>query len=197
MEVMIGTPRAMPGDRRIDTVFEQLRARQVAREQASTYASQQEAAVKEREVNEARAIAAQQTALTASKVDIQVSQNEGEAQLQRQTRDAEAIKVTGAAEAERTRVSGQAEADRIRAVGEAEAAATKANPTRSAPGGRAAQTDRPDRRRSDAARQPAACPPDRDGWRMLCLRHRRPLMAMSLANGTVGAALQSSPDARR
>ena len=126
MEVMIGTPRAMPGDKHIDTVFEQLRARQVAREQAATFASQQEAAIKERELNEARAVAQQQTALTASKVAIQVAQNEGEAQLQRRSRDAEGIKITASAEAERTRVSGQAEADRTRAIGEAEAAATKA-----------------------------------------------------------------------
>jgi uncharacterized membrane protein YqiK len=126
MEVMIGTPRAMTGDKHIDTVFEQLRARQVAREQAATYQSQQEAATKERELNEARAVAQQQTALTASKVAIQVALNEGEAQLQRRSRDAEGIKVTAAAEAERTRVTGQAEADRTRAIGEAEAAATKA-----------------------------------------------------------------------
>jgi uncharacterized membrane protein YqiK len=126
MEVMIGTPRAMPGDKHIDTVFEQLRVRQVAREQAATFESQQEAALKERELNEARAVAQQQTALTASKVAIQVAQNEGEALLQRRSRDAEGIKITAAAEAERTRVSGQAEADRTRAIGEAEAAATKA-----------------------------------------------------------------------
>jgi uncharacterized membrane protein YqiK len=137
MEVMIGTPRAMPGDKHIDTVFEQLRARQVAREQAATFASQQEAALKERELNEARAIAAQQAALSASKVAIQVAQNEGDAALQRRTREAESLKITAAAEAERTRltgqaeadrtrVTGQAEADRTRAIGEAEAAATKA-----------------------------------------------------------------------
>jgi uncharacterized membrane protein YqiK len=126
MEVMIGTPRAMPGDRHIDTVFEQLRVRQVAREQAATYASQQEAALKERELNDARAIAAQQTALTASKIAIAVAQNEGDAQLQRRSREAEGIKITAGAEAERTRVSGQAEADRIAAIGQAEASATKA-----------------------------------------------------------------------
>jgi uncharacterized membrane protein YqiK len=126
MEVMIGTPRATPGDKHIDTVFEQLRARQVAREQAATFASQQEAATKERELNEARAIAAQQTALTASKVAIQVAQNEGDAALQRRTREAESLKITAAAEAERTRLTGQAEADRTRAVGQAEADRTRA-----------------------------------------------------------------------
>ena len=126
MEVMIGTPRAMPGDPHIDTVFEQLRVRQVAREQAATYASQEEAAVKERELNDARAIAAQQTALTASKIAIAVAQNEGEALLQRRTRDADGIRITAAAEAERTRLTGQADADRIAAIGAAEASATKA-----------------------------------------------------------------------
>ena len=126
MEVMIGTPRAMPGDRHIDTVFEQLRARQVAREQAATYASQEEAALKERELNEARAIAAQQAALTQSKIAIAVAQNEGDAQLQRRSREAEGIKITAAADAERTRLNGQADADRIRAVGEAEASAARA-----------------------------------------------------------------------
>jgi uncharacterized membrane protein YqiK len=126
MEVMIGTPRAMVGDRHIDTVFEQLRVRQVAREQAATYASQEEAALKERELNDARAIAAQQTALTASRIAINVAQNEGDAQLQRRQREAEGIRITAGAEAERTRVSGQAEADRIAAIGQAEASATKA-----------------------------------------------------------------------
>jgi uncharacterized membrane protein YqiK len=126
MEVMIGTPRAMPGDRHIDTVFEQLRVRQVAREQAATYASQEEAALKERELNDARAIAAQQTVLTASKIAIAVAQNEGEALLQRRSRDAEGIKITAAADAERTRITGQADADRIAAIGAAEASATKA-----------------------------------------------------------------------
>ena len=125
MEVMIGTPRAAATDKHIDTVFEQLRVRQVAREQATTYASQQEAALKERELNEARAIAAQQTALTASKVAIDVALNEGQAQLQRRGREAEGIKITAAAEAERTRLTAVAEADRIRAIGDAEAARTR------------------------------------------------------------------------
>jgi uncharacterized membrane protein YqiK len=192
MEVMIGTPRAMPGDKHIDTVFEQLRARQVAREQAATYTSQQEAAVKERELNEARAIAAQQTALTASKVAIQVSQNEGEAQLQRRTRDAEAIKITAAADAERTRVTGAAEADRARAVGEAEAAATKAQSD--ALGGPEVALRKMIAQIAADAMQHASQPlvpqivmgGERSASGMVDL-----LMAMSLANGTVGAAIGS------
>jgi uncharacterized membrane protein YqiK len=126
MEVMIGTPRAAPGDAHIDQVFEQLRDRQVAREQAITFASEQEAAVKERELNEARAIASQQSALTASKVAIAVAENEGEAELKRKTKAAEGLVRTATATAEQTRLEGAAAADRIRAIGDAEASAVKA-----------------------------------------------------------------------
>lgn len=192
MEVMIGTPRAMPGDKHIDTVFEQLRARQVAREQAATYDSQQEAALKERELNEARAIAAQQAALTASKVAIQVAQNEGEAQLQRRGRDAEGIKITAAAEAERTRVSGQAEADRIRAIGEAEASATKAQSD--ALGGPEVALRKMIAQIAAEAMQHASQPlvpqivmgGERNASGIVDL-----LMAMAVGNGTVGAALKA------
>ena len=191
MEVMIGTPRAMPGDKHIDTVFEQLRVRQVAREQAATYTSQQEAALIERELNEALAVADQQTALTASKVAIQVAQNEGEALLQRRSRDAEGIKVTAAAEAERTRLVGQAEADRIRAVGEAEAAATKAQSD--ALGGPEVALRKMIAQIIAEAMQHASQPlvpqivlgGERGTSGVVDL-----LMAMSLANGTVGAALR-------
>ena len=116
MEVMIGTPRASPGDKHIDTVFEQLRFRQVAREQAITYTSQQEAAVKERELNEAKAIAVQQPALTASKVAVEVAENQGEAELKRKTKEADALVMTATATAEQTRLAGQAEAGRIQAI---------------------------------------------------------------------------------
>jgi len=191
MEVMIGTPRATPGDKHIDTVFEQLRARQVAREQAATFESQQQTAVKERELNEARAVAQQQTALTASKVAIQVAQNEGEAQLQRRTRDAEGIKITAAAEAERTRVSGQAEADRTRAIGEAEAAATKAQSD--ALGGPEVALRKMIAQIAAEAMQHASQPlvpqivmgGDGKAAGMVDL-----LMAMSLANGSLGAAIR-------
>jgi hypothetical protein len=87
--------------------------------------SQQEAAVKERELNEAKAIAAQQPALTASKVAIAVAENEGEAALKRKTKEAEALVKTAAA-ATQDHIGGQAEAARIQAIGAAEASATKA-----------------------------------------------------------------------
>jgi uncharacterized membrane protein YqiK len=125
-EVMIGTPRASPGDVHIDAVFEQLRTRQVAKEKATTYQSQQEAATKERELNEARAIAEQQSALTASKVAIDVAENSGQASLRLRQKEAEAMVKIAEADAKRVTLAGEAEAGRIRAVGQAEADATEA-----------------------------------------------------------------------
>ena len=126
MEVMIGTPRAAPNDKHIDTVFEQLRARQVAKEQLATYDSQRVAAEKERELREAEATARAQSDLTKSAIQIEVAHNQGAAELRRKQQEAEATKVTAEATAMRTRTEGLAEADRIAAVGEAGARATKA-----------------------------------------------------------------------
>jgi hypothetical protein len=50
----------------------QLRSRQVAREQVTTYQEQEKAAVQERALNEAKATAAAQTALTQSLIQIKV-----------------------------------------------------------------------------------------------------------------------------
>jgi uncharacterized membrane protein YqiK len=126
MEVMIGTPRAALTDKHIDTVFEQLRARQVAREQIATYESQRAAAEKERELRGAEATANAQSQLTQSAILIEVAENQGAAELRRKQQEAAATKVTAEATAMRTRTEGVAEADRIAAIGEAEARATKA-----------------------------------------------------------------------
>jgi hypothetical protein len=61
-EVLIGTPRASAGDQTIENILIQLRMRQVAREQVTTYQEQEKAAVQERTLNEAKATAAAQTA---------------------------------------------------------------------------------------------------------------------------------------
>jgi uncharacterized membrane protein YqiK len=103
MEVMIGTPRAAANDKHIDTVFEQLRQRQVAKEQLATYDSQRVAAEKERELREAEATARAQGDLTKSAIQIELSQNQGAAELRRKQQEAEATKVTAEATAMRTR----------------------------------------------------------------------------------------------
>jgi uncharacterized membrane protein YqiK len=124
-EVLIGTPRASTGDQTIENILIQLRSRQVAREQVTTYQEQEKAAVQERTLNEAKATAAAQSALTQSMIQIKVHENEGAAALARAQKDAETVKVTAAASGEKSRLEGQGEADRTLAIGTANAQATK------------------------------------------------------------------------
>jgi len=112
-EVLIGTPRAAPGNDQIEKVLQQLRERQLAEEQVTTYAKQRVAAEGEKELREAQARAHQQTAITESELSITVQENQGKASVKRATQ-----------EAEQTRTLAKAEADKIRIVGEGEAAKT-------------------------------------------------------------------------
>jgi hypothetical protein len=124
-EVLIGTPRASQGDKTIEDILIQLRSRQVAREQVTTFQEQEKAAVQQRTLNEATATAAAQTALTQSLIQIKVHENEGAAALARAQKDAETVKVTAAAVGEKSRLEGQGEADRTLAIGTATAQSTK------------------------------------------------------------------------
>jgi uncharacterized membrane protein YqiK len=125
-EVLIGTPRAaISGDQTIENILIQLRERQIARERVATFQEQEKAAVQERTLNEAKATAAAQTALTQSVIQIRVQENEGAAALARAQKDAETLKVTAEAVGQQSRLEGQGEADRALAVGTANAQATK------------------------------------------------------------------------
>ncbi|WP_315838518.1 SPFH domain-containing protein [Bradyrhizobium prioriisuperbiae] len=124
-EVLIGTPRAPAGDQTIENILIQLRSRQVAREQVTTFQEQEKAAVQERTLNEAKATSAAQIALTQSLIQVKVHENEGAAALARALKDAETVKVTAAAAGERARLEGQGKADKALAIGTANAQATK------------------------------------------------------------------------
>jgi hypothetical protein len=92
-EVLIGTPRAAAGDRTIEDILFQLRSRQVAREQVTTFQEQEKAAVQERTLNEAKATAAAQIALTQSLIQVKVHENEGAAALARANAQATKLSV--------------------------------------------------------------------------------------------------------
>lgn len=119
-EVLIGTPSAA-GDARIQTILDQLRARQIANEQVETFDRQQRAAGKERELREAEAKARQQQALTESDIAISIQENQGKAEYQRSLQEAAKIRAMAQAEADKVRMLAEAEATRIRATGQAEA----------------------------------------------------------------------------
>jgi uncharacterized membrane protein YqiK len=120
-EVLIGTPASANGDRHIEQILVQLRTRQIAEEQVETYARQQKAAVKERELREAEAFAAKQGELTASELGITIETNQGKADYQRSLQRAAQIRAMAEAEAEKAARIGIADAiaieEQVRAYG--------------------------------------------------------------------------------
>ena len=120
-EVLIGTPASSAGDQKIEQILTQLRARQIAEEQIETYARQEKAAVKERELREAESRARQQQALTESEISITVQSNQGKADYQRSLQQAATIRALAEAEAEKAARIGIAQAiaveEQVRAYG--------------------------------------------------------------------------------
>ena len=120
-EVLIGTPRAAPGNNQIEQILQQLRQRQLADEQVGTYERQVLAAQKERELREAEAQAKQQTAITESVLSIQVQENQGKANLARSQQEAAQTRTLAEAEATRIQLLGEGEAKKVVALASAEA----------------------------------------------------------------------------
>lgn len=120
-EVLIGTPASSEGDKEIENILTQLRSRQIAEEQIETYARQEKASVKERELREAEARARQQQHLTESELSITIQSNQGKADYQRSVQQASQIRALAEAESDRTRILGEGEAKKIQALAEAEA----------------------------------------------------------------------------
>ncbi len=120
-EVLIGTPSASEDDRQIEVILNQLRSRQIAEEQIETYARQEKAAVKERELREAQARAEQQKSITESELSIIVQSNQGKAEYQRAVQKAAEIRTLANAEAEKVARVGIAQAlateEQVRAYG--------------------------------------------------------------------------------
>lgn len=120
-EVLIGTPAASNGDKHIATILEQLRARQIAEEQVETYARQEKASAKERELREAMARAEKQKHLTESELAITIEANQGRAAYERSVQQAAQMRTMAEAQAMEMRTLAESEAARVRMIGEAEA----------------------------------------------------------------------------
>jgi uncharacterized membrane protein YqiK len=120
-EVLIGTPAAAANDKHIATILEQLRTRQIAEEQIETYARQEKASGKERELREAMARAGSQKMLTESELAIQIEANQGRAAYERSVQQAAQMRTMANAEADQMRMLANAEADKLRMLGEAQA----------------------------------------------------------------------------
>jgi hypothetical protein len=95
--------------------------RRLAEEQIHTYEKQEEAAKKQKELNEAQASAAKQTELTQTRIDVDIAANRGEAALAESRRLAERDVVRASGEGRGRELVGRGEASRIAQTGVAEA----------------------------------------------------------------------------
>jgi uncharacterized membrane protein YqiK len=122
VDVLIGKPETAEAGGKIETLLEQLRIRQLSIEQIETYQRQRAAAETLRTLNEAQAIAAMQTNLTNSNVQVRIAENQGEADLARARKQAEQLVVTAQAESQQRVLAGRGEGSRVLQIGLSEAA---------------------------------------------------------------------------
>src|SRR5207237_1031780 len=118
VDVLIGKPQTAEADGKIESLLEQLRQRQLSMEQIETYERQRAAAEKLRTLQEAQAIAAKQTDLTNSQIQVRIIENQGEAELARSRKQAEQTIVTAQADNQKRILT--ADADLARAKRQAE-----------------------------------------------------------------------------
>jgi uncharacterized membrane protein YqiK len=118
VDVLIGKPQTAEADGKIETLLEQLRQRQLSMEQIETYERQRAASEKLKTLNEAQAIAAKQSELTNSQIQVRIIENQGEAELARSRKQAEQTIVTAQADNQKRIL--QADADLARARRQAE-----------------------------------------------------------------------------
>lgn len=81
VDVLIGKPDTAEADGKIESLLEQLRLRQLSIEQLETYERQREANDKLRSLNEAKAQAEMQTQMTNARLQVQIAESKGDADL--------------------------------------------------------------------------------------------------------------------
>ncbi len=121
VDVLIGKPESKSDDGKIENLLEQLRLRQLSLEQIETYSKQEQAADKRKDLNNAMATATMQEQLTQSKIKIEITSNQAEADLAKARKDAERRVVTARAESESIALEGRGKAESVNSVGAAEA----------------------------------------------------------------------------
>ena len=120
VDVLIGKPDTAGAGGAIETLLEQLRMRQLAREQVETYEQQRVAAEKLLTLKTAQALAEKQTELTNSKVEVEIAGNRGDAKLALARKQAEESVVTAEAEGKRRVLLAESEGRSKVLVGEGE-----------------------------------------------------------------------------
>jgi uncharacterized membrane protein YqiK len=124
VDVLIGKPDTTEKNSKIETLLEQLRLRQLSREQITTFQAQGQAAEKLQALKMAEAKAAKQTELTNSQMEIQINENRGSAELAKARMQAEQTVVTAEAENKRRLLLADAESRSNALLGEGQSKRT-------------------------------------------------------------------------
>lgn len=103
VDVLIGKPETGKDSGKIETLLDQLRERQLSVEQLETFERKRVAAEKMRLLAEAQAQASMQTNLTNARVEAQIAEQKGEAELARARKSAEQMVVMAEAELSQSR----------------------------------------------------------------------------------------------
>ncbi|MCA9246801.1 MAG: hypothetical protein KDA42_06785 [Planctomycetales bacterium] len=120
VDVLIGKPDTVEASGEIETLLEQLRLRQLSREQIETYERQSAAAEQLKKLKLAQAQAEMQTELTNSQVEIEIASNRSEAELATSRNRARQTVVTAKADNRRRLLEAQAESRSRKLLGEGE-----------------------------------------------------------------------------
>ena len=105
--VLIGKPETGKDSGKIETLLDQLRERQLSVEQLETFERKRVASEKMRLLAEAQALATMQTQLTNARVEAQIAEQQGEADLFRARKSAEQMVVMAEAELSRSRLQAE------------------------------------------------------------------------------------------
>ncbi len=105
--VLIGKPETGKDSGKIETLLDQLRERQLSVEQLETFERKRVASEKMRLLAEAQALATMQTQLTNARVEAQIAEQQGEAELFRARKSAEQMVVMAEAELSRSRLQAE------------------------------------------------------------------------------------------
>ncbi|MDP6556665.1 MAG: SPFH domain-containing protein [Pirellulaceae bacterium] len=120
VDVLIGKPETREATGEIETLLEQLRLRQLSREQVHTYEQQCTASEKLKTLKMAQAQAEMQTELTQSRVEIEIAKNRGEAELEQARMRAEQTVVDAEADHRKHLLVAEAESKAKALLGEGE-----------------------------------------------------------------------------
>ncbi len=107
VDVLIGKPETGKDSGKIETLLDQLRERQLSVEQLETFERKRVASEKMRLLAEAQAQATMQTQLTNARVEAQIAEQQGEADLYRARKQAEQMVVMAEAELSRSRLQAE------------------------------------------------------------------------------------------